>query len=183
MRLPINTTFERWARIAPFSDFQMQTFSRPQKVGKHKTPENLNELTIGQLIDLSSATDGMGIFYNICQIILGMTETETMKARAVDVVRFVGWVTGEVEKINKLFEGASGKPTEMERRAGIERLQFGLFGMLDYYALRMGIKDHDEVLKVKWMRVYKCIDIDNQKQLYQRRLQEVMTNDYRRKSH
>ena len=105
-----------------------------------------------------------------------------MNARAVDVVRFVGWVTGEVGKINRLFESTSVKPTELERRAGIEKLQFGLFGMLDYYALRMGFQDHDDVLKVKWLRIYKCIDIDNQKNQYQRRLQEVMTNDYRRKS-
>ena len=183
MRYPIDTTFERWARVAPFSTFSMQVFSRPQRVGRHLTPENLNELTIGQLIDLSSAGEGMSLFYNICGVILGMSEAETNKARAVDVVRFVGWVTGEVQKINKLFESASGQPTEVERRAGIEQLQFGLFGMLDYYALRMGIKDHDEVLGVKWMRVYKCIDIDNKKNLFQRRLQEVMTNEYRRKTH
>lgn len=183
MLYPRNLTFERWARLIPFTDFKMQTFSRPEKVGGIRTPENLNELTIGQLIEMSSCADGFGMFYNICRIVLGLTEKKTRMARALDVVRFVGWVTGEVEKINKLFESTSTQPTEVERRAGIERLRFGLFGMLDYYALRMGIKDHDEVLNVKWMRVYKCIDIDNQKNLYQRRLQEVITNEYRRKSH
>lgn len=183
MKLPQNTTFERWARIAPVSNFQMQTFSRPLHVGKRTTPENLNELTIGQLIDLSTVVEGMELFYHVCNVILGASHTEIRRARATDVVRFVGWVTGEVEKINKLFESASGQPTEAERRAGIEKLNFGLFGMLDYYALRMGIKDHDEVLRVKWMRVYKCIDIDNKKNLFQRRLQEVMRDEYRRKTH
>lgn len=180
--LPVETKFRTWITLAPFSSFEMRVFPRPKKVGKHTTPENLNDLTIGQLIDMSSVGEGAELFTNICGIVLGMKPKEVMNARAVDVVRFVGWVTGEVGKINRLFESTSVKPTELERRAGIEKLQFGLFGMLDYYALRMGFQDHDDVLKVKWLRIYKCIDIDNQKNQYQRRLQEVMTNDYRRKS-
>ncbi len=174
------TTFRTWATLAPFSDFQMQVFSRPEKVGKKTTPENLNELTIGQLIDLSAIGGGMDMFVNVCAIILHMQPKEVYKSRATEVVRFVGWVLGEVEKINKLFEGASGEPNQWERLAGIDKLNFGLFGMLDYYALRMGYTNHDDVLQVKWTRIYKCIDIDNKKKLFQRRLQEVMANEHRR---
>ena len=176
-----NTTFRSWATLAPFSDFRMQIFSNPRKVGKKRTPENLNDLTIGQLIDLSSLGEGADMYAAICNIILGMKPKEVYKAKAVEVVRFVGWVMGELEKINKLFESASGEPTMQERQAGIDKLNFGLFGMLDYYALRMGYQDHDDVLKVKWLRIYKCIDIDNKKKLFQRRLQEVIYNEHRRK--
>ena len=164
------TTFRTWATLAPFSDFQMQVFSRPEKVGKKTTPENLNDLTIGQLIDLSAIGGGMDMFVNVCAIILHMQPKEVYKSRATEVVRFVGWVLGEVEKINKLFEGASGEPNQWERLAGIDKLNFGLF-------------NHDDVLAVKWTRIYKCIDIDNKKKLFQRRLQEVMANEHRRAAH
>lgn len=175
------TTFGHWRRVAPYTDFKMRKFSRPFSVGGVTTPETLNELTIGQLIDLSGISDFDGM-HTICQVILNLTPEQTDEALATEVVRFVGWVLGEVEKINKLFESASPKPTDEEVRAGINKLNFGLFGMIDYYALRMGITDHDEVLNVKWMRIYKCIDMDNKKALFQKRYQEEILNEYRRKN-
>ena len=176
------TTFREWLAIVPYTDFQMRKFSRPYKVGKHVTPETLNDLTIGQLIELSTPATGNESLYRIPEIILGMTRKEVARARAVEVVRFIGWVTGEVERINGLFKQASGKPTEIERRAGVQKLSFGLFGMLDWYALRMGYVDHDAVLEVGWMRIYKCMDMDNKKAEYNKRLQEEIINDNRRKS-
>lgn len=175
-----DTTYKEWLAIVPFTDFEMQDYKRPYKVAGREVPENLNDLTIGQLIELSAKTED--VLYKIPQIILGMGRKETEKARATEVVSLISWVMSEVQKINKLFEQASGKPTEIEKRAGVDKLQFGLFGMLDYYALRMGITDHDEVLGVSWMRIYKCIDMDNKKALYQRKLQEEMLNEYRRKN-
>ncbi len=44
----------------------------------------------------------------------------------------------EVERITKLFETTSVVPTPEERRAGVDKLSFGLFGLVDYYATRMG---------------------------------------------
>jgi hypothetical protein len=111
-----------------------------------------------------------------------MSVKEVDNARAVDVVRFVGWVLAEVEKINKLFESTNTKPTEQERKAGIEQLKFGLFGMLDWYAQRMRITDHEKVAKeTPWLRIYKCLDMDAKKLLFNRKLQEVQADEYRRK--
>ena len=177
-----DTTFRDWLAIVPFTDFRMQQYPRPSFVGRTPVPETLNDLTIGQLIELSTIGENNGELYRIPEIILGMKPDTTARMRAVEVVQFVGWVLSEVERINKLFEAAGGKPTEAEKRAGVERLSFGLFGMLDWYALRMGYKDHDEVLGVGWMRIYKCIDMDNKKAEYNKRLQEEMINEYRRKN-
>lgn len=93
------------------------------------------------------------------------------------MVRFVGWVSGEVERINKIFESTNTKPTAREKKAGIEQLNFGLFGMLDWYAKRMGIQDHDQVLSTPWLRIYKCIDMDNKRNQYERRYQEIMNDE------
>lgn len=174
------TTFGYWVRVAPFTDFEMGKFSRPMFVGGKETPKDLNELTIGQLIDLSGLSDSNESLYTVVSTVLGMERTDIDRARAVDVVRFVGWVTGEVERINKLFGSTDGsKPTKAEKEAGIDTLRFGLFGMLDWYAVRMGIADHDQVLKTKWLRIYKCMDMDNKKRAYEIRLQKIQADEMR----
>ena len=176
------TTFREWLAIVPYTDFKMEKFARPPYIGKKPVPESLNDLSIGQLIELSTLNETNESLYRIPEIILGMKRRDIARSRAVEVVAFIGWVTGEVEKINKLFESASGKPSEAEKRAGVLKLSFGLFGMLDWYALRMGYKDHDDVLSVPWMRIYKCIDMDNKKAEYNKRLQEVLLDEHRRKN-
>lgn len=176
------TTFRDWLIIVPYTDFKMSRFQRPAYVGRRSVPESLNDLTIGQLIELSTIGEDNEALYRIPEIILKMRRKEVAMTRALEVVQFIGWVTGEVERINKLFETASGKPSEIEKRAGVGNLAFGLFGMLDWYALRMGYKDHDEVLNVPWVRIYKCIDMDNKKAEYNKRLQEEVINEYRRKN-
>ena len=59
-------------------------------------------------------------------------------------------------------------------------MRFGLFGMLDWYAVRMGISDHDQVLKVPWLRIYKCMDMDNKRRAYEKRLQKVQADEMKR---
>ena len=101
-------------------------------------PDNLNQLSIGQLIDLSQLSDSEESLYQIVTTVLGLSHKEVEQARAVDVVMLIGWVTAEVERINKLFESTdTAKPTRLEKEAGIDTLRFGLFGMLDWYAVRM----------------------------------------------
>lgn len=173
-----NTKFGYWVKVAPIAGFRLEgKFTRPEFVGKVETPKNLDNLSIGQLIDLSSLSDTNESLYVVVQTILGLKRKEIDKARAFDVVRFVGWVSGEVERINKIFESTNTKPTAREKKAGIEQLNFGLFGMIDWYAKRMGIQDHDQVLSTPWLRIYKCIDMDNKRNQYERRYQEIMNDE------
>ena len=109
-----DTTFRDWLAIVPFTDFRMQQYPRPSFVGRTAVPETLNDLTIGQLIELSTIGEDNGELYRIPEIILGMKPETTARMRAVEVVQFIGWVLSEVERINKLFEAAGGKPTEAE---------------------------------------------------------------------
>lgn len=180
--MEITTKFQYWINVAVHTSYKLEEYSRPEFVGAYEVPDNLNELTIGQIISLSGINDSKEPFYRICDIILGMNKQEVDEARAIDVVRFVGWVYAEVKKINKLFESTSIKPTQSEVKAGIKQLNFGLFGMLDWYAKRMGYTNHDDVLNVGWMRIYKCLDMDAKTTLFQRKMQENLENDYRRKN-
>lgn len=178
------TKFKEWLTVVSMArelPFTLEELERPYKVGDKKTPENLDELSIGQLLRLSETRDGAELFFVVCEVVLGMSEEETAESEAVEVVSFVGWVISQVKKINDLFEKTSTTPDDKEIKAGIGELKFGMFGLLDWYAQRMGIADHHEVESVSWLIVYKCLDMDTKRQRYNKRLQEVIANEYRRK--
>lgn len=179
--LDIKTRFKDWLPLAQLARFKMERFSRPSQVADIKTPSNLFGLTLGQLITLSELPDNDDSFYTVCEAVMGLGRTQVDEARAVDVVRLVGWVSGEVGKIAKMFKNADyNKPTPSEIKAGIKDVNFGLFGMLDWFALRMGIEDHDKVLQFPWIRIYKCLDMDNQKRAFEVRLQKIQAEEMRR---
>lgn len=180
--MKIDTEFSYWIRVAPFTGYKLERYTRPAFVAGTATPDNLDELTMGQLIELSTLQDSNESFFTVCAIVLHLQREQVERARAVDVVRFVGWVTGEADRINKLFNSTETKPSKEEEQAGIKKLRFGLFGMLDWYAKRMGIQDHDAVLAVPWMRVWRCLDMDNKTNNFHKRLQEVYNEEYRRKN-
>lgn len=180
--MKITTTFAEWLAVANCSGFQMREFERPAFVANVRTMENLDNITFGQLIQLSELDGSDEAFFIICEVLLNLTREQTRKARAIDVVRFVGWVTKEIKKIGALFERVNIKPTKQEIMAGIDRLQFGLFGVIDWYAQRQGIQNHNDVLQVNWLQVWKCMDMDAQKILYNRRYNQVIENEQRRNS-
>ena len=101
-----------------------------------------------------------------------------MKESAERVLWFVYFCNKEVERINKLFEAIKPHFDSEEKQAGVDRLKFGSFGILDWYARRMRITDQNEVRNVPWVRIYKCMKNDNELREYDRRLREV----YKRKS-
>ena len=176
-----NTTYGYWRVIARHCNYTIpEDFERPAYIGQTKCPKDLSALTIGQLIEIGEA-DGAEADYRIVDIVLSLDREQTDKCRATEVVAFLSWVGGQVKRINKLFESVQAKPTAKEKQAGVDSLQFGLFGILDWYAKRMGITNHDEVLQVPWMRIYKCMDMDNKVERYQRRLNEISMQEARRK--
>ncbi len=176
--------FGEWLRLTKHGSFekslQMESMTRPVFVGKKAVPSDLNELSFGQIIQMQGISDERMMFFVPARVILEMSEKDVMKAKAVDVVRFSVWVAKEMKRINKLFESTIRKPTEREKRAGIELLKFGVFGMVDWYALRMGLTDHEEVMSVPWMRVYKCLQMDSEKAKYQQRLRKIYEDEQRR---
>lgn len=175
------TTYGYWRVIARHAGYTIpEDLERPAFVGDTECPEDLNDLTIGQLIELGDGDDA-GADYRITEIVLGMDRETTDKCRAIEVVPFISWTARQVKAINRLFESISHKPTAKEKQAGVDKLQFGLFGMLDWFARRMGISNHDEVLQVPWLRIYKCMDMDNLTQQYEKRLNDISMREAKRR--
>ena len=153
------------------------------RIGDHETLKDINAWNYGELMDagkLFSSQDTM--VEGVCRF-AEMTEKEVMNAPAQDVVAFVNFMVSEIKRAGDLFESCHVEPTFEERRAGIDKLQFGLFGVLDWYARRMGIIDHEWVMEnVRWIYIYKCLQMDTENNKYERRLQKILySKDNKRK--
>ena len=169
-------TFFEWRVIAEAAgklDFDIMESPRPVMVGSHETPANLDGITMGQVLTLQSCGDGWNLFYLVCRELLGMTDRETDRTDAAQVVMFVGWVTKQISSLNKLFSKIKSTRTSEEVRAGVEKLDYGAFGLIDWYAKRMGITDHDEVMRVPYLRVYQCLKMDVERNEYDKRLAKI----------
>lgn len=175
----VKTKYRYWKTVAPCTGFKLEAFTRPARVGKHDTPATLDDLTIGQLLSLSQQS-GDSVVYMAAEYILQMTPKEVDNARAVDVVRFFGWVYGELQRMQKMFDALNDTPTAEEKRAGADSLNFGVFALVDWYALRMHITDHEEALKTPWGRVYKCLEMDTKKRRYEQKLMEIQNDEHKR---
>ena len=151
----------------------MRDLPRPVFLCGKSAPEDLNLISYGQLDDLHDTPDGVNAIVNCCMVILGVDEKAVMAERADRILGFVVFCNREVERINKLFATIRPEFDPEERMAGIEKLKFGSFGVLDWYSRRMGITDQDEVRRVPWVRIWQCMRNDNETGKYEKRLRAV----------
>lgn len=152
---------------------RIKKLPKPDFVAGVRVPDNLNALTVGKLLELQSISNEVDCIMIPCRVVLDLSIGEVEGCKVEDILGFSSWVTKEIERIAKLFETTSVVPTPEEKRAGVDRLSFGLFGLVDYYATRMGITDHEQVESVPWVRVYKCLDMDAERIRYERRLRKI----------
>lgn len=154
----------------------LQAAQRPAFVMGKPVPEDLNLLSYGQLEELSYAAEGQDPICIAFETIMGLSKEQVYSLNVVDVMGFGNFVNSELERINALFDSIQIDHTSEELAAGIERLNFGAFGVLDWYARRMGIPDQNNVRDVAWVRIFTCMKNDNQQTLFERRLNKELTN-------
>lgn len=151
---------------------------KPRKAFGIVLPENLNTISYGQLDLLHRlAINNDDIAIGSANILFGVTPYAVLEEDVNKIFGFTNWLTEEISRINGLFEGIKVSHTQEELNAGVEKLNFGSFGVLDWYAHRQGIADQDQVRDVAWVRIYQCMKMDNQRNEYERRLSE----QYKRK--
>lgn len=160
---------------------QMEKLNKPIYLSGERVPDSLNDISIGQLLMLQYMSTDEDFMLKPASIILGIHEDTLLKEQAEKVIGYSYWVAKEVERINKLFKETSIPPTQEEKQAGVEKLNFGSFGIIDWFAQRMGITDHSEVENVPWVRIYKCMDMDAKKFVYERRLREIYNKKMQKK--
>lgn len=162
----------------------MDTLSRADKptfiCGK-EVPDNLNMITYGQLDDLSRIGANDDAAARVLNILFDLDPIDVYQVNVFDVFGFMNFVRDEVNRINALFSSIKVSHTSEEIAAGIDDLNFGTFGVVDWYARRMGITNQDDVYSVPWIRIYTCMKNDNEKSEYESRLHKQYMNKIKRK--
>lgn len=154
----------------------LKEIAPPARVGLTEAPQDLNDLTLGQLIQLESIGAEKGVFCAIAVVLLDKDEDWAAKAPAMEMLGLRNMVVKEQDRIAGLFKSLAHDPDAAEIMAGIESLNFGMFGLADWYARRMGISDHDEAFNTPWLRIWQCRKNDIEEADYQRRLQTIRNN-------
>lgn len=160
---------------------------KPQFILDKEVPDNLNMIDFGCYSDLCDALgeeDHIKAMQKMCEVLYPDHKQKDFDEVSVfDIWGFCNWVATEVDRINKIFSSVNIEYTEQEKKAGIDKLQFGTFGILDWYARRMGITDQNQVNKEKWVRIYQCMKNDAEETAYSRRLQKVYEQDAKSHRH
>lgn len=151
----------------------------PKKFNKRDVPDTLQMVTFGVLTQLQQAAQDNDYLKTCCKLVsvlTGVDERIVASRRAYDVLGIVNMVQSEMERIGKLFQSLNTDKTSDEQAAGIERLNFGAFGIVDWYAQRMGIVDHEEVFATPWARIYQCMRIDHEQGEFEKRYRKILEN-------
>lgn len=155
--------------------------TRPSFLREIEVPANLNHITYGKLDDLSRLKNEKDPFGAAIKILLDMPEKEIYALPVTKVFGFANFVAKEVERINNLFAAIKLDHTSEEISAGIDQLNFGSFGVLDWYARRMRITNQNEVRSVPWVRIYTCMKNDTAQAAYERRYNKVILDNAKRR--
>lgn len=152
---------------------EIDALPRPDVLCGVETPESLDHLTMGQLADITA--DG-GDLLKAVNIVTGVDAGALAAEPFERVVGFLNFLKSELVRISDLFRQLDVAHTAEEVQAGIDRLDFGLFGTVDWYARRMGYKNQDEVLEtVPWLRVWQCAKNDAEKIEFEKRYNEIIS--------
>lgn len=146
---------------------------RPQFLCGKQVPTDLNALSYGELDDLQSAASAENVIEETAKILLGIKGEDLLNEDVNEVFGFANFITSEITRINKIFASIKPSYSQEERAAGIESLNFGSFGVLDWYAQRMHIANQNEVRDIAWVRIYQCMKNDNDKNEFERRLYQA----------
>lgn len=170
-------TDEKRKEIVEFLNAQ----ERPAFLNSHEVMKDLNGINYGQLDDLSRVKNENDPFAEAIKILLNIDDVEIYGLPVDKVFGFCNFVTKEIERINNLFASISVDHTADELAAGIEQLNFGSFGVLDWYAKRMRITNQNDVRSVSWMRIYMCMKNDAEQAKYERRYNQIILNKSKNK--
>lgn len=156
----------------------------PHKFHKVDVPQDLQQATFGTLVRLQNVDTSLE-YQQVCcalvEVLTGIPAKRVASSRAFNVLGMVNMIKTEMERIGKLFNSLHTDHTSEEMAAGIDKLSFGAFGIVDWYAKRMGIIDHEEVFNTPWARIYQCMKIDFENNEFEKRYRKILENRSKRK--
>jgi hypothetical protein len=179
----LNLPFVHFVMLMPFMTTatiqSLVLIPPPKKFCKRDVPDTLQMVTFGLLTELQQAPKDNDYLRTCCalvSVLTGVDEKVVASRRAYDVLGIVNMIQSEMARIGKLFNSLQTDKTSDEMAAGIDKLEFGTFGIVDWYAKRMGIIDHEEVFNTPWARIYQCMRIDHEQGEFEKRYRKVIEN-------
>ena len=179
----LNLPFVHFVMLMPFMTTatiqSLVLIPPPKKFCKKDIPDTLQMVTFGLLTELQNAPKDNDYLRTCCalvSVLTGVDEKVVASRRAYDVLGIVNMIQSEMERIGKLFNSLQTDHTSDEMAAGIDKLEFGTFGLVDWYAKRMGIIDHEEVFNTPWARIYQCMRIDHEQGEFEKRYRKIIEN-------
>lgn len=158
---------------------QLLAVECPRCVLGVEMPVDLNSLTFEQLIRLWSVKTSRDLFTAVANEILHKSERDILRADLLPVLGACNFVARELARISELWQSIPSTHTPEELQAGCQRLQFGVFGIADWYARRMGMHNHDEAFATPWVRIYQCMRNDAEEAQYRKRLNEIINQKHK----
>ncbi len=149
-------------------DYIVEHSEKPKRLCGRYLPEDLSNLRMGKFIELMNCKDEIKLLTTVYNV----TESELQSEWAQNVVGAIKWTIGQLESITGLF-------SQLEDDIATEK-RGNVFSTIDWYALRMGITNHDEVLKVPCITIWRCALEDQEKRKEQLKKQK---NDKRHYQH
>lgn len=175
---------------------RISTIAKPERMALRNTPKDLNSITLGQLIELWGITSDMELFCTSAVSVFahckGYSEAKAARMerrmkrrlRHVRTGKAIGWmnfIQSELLRINDMWQECDIPISRLDREAGAESLNYGFFSIIDAYAQRQRITDHDDVLKVEWVKVWQCLKKDADIAKFQIRRQQILDQQQKQK--
>lgn len=177
----LNLPFIQFVALMPYMTTDtiksLDLLHPPATYCKADVPKDLSLVTFGVLTQLQGAAKSNDYLKTCCELVSVLTGVKPERVASTParlVLGIVNMVKTEMERIGGLFQSLQGEHTSEELSAGIDRLDFGTFGIVDWYAKRMGIVDHEEVFNTPWVRIYQCLKIDHENNEFEKRYRKII---------
>lgn len=159
MKITIKTTIREFGTIAKLVDGSrledlLDRIELPEKIGGFATYRNISDITLGDFIRLCSMTETDSPLKPI-QILHGVTDEELTKLPVAYSLKYLNHIIDGVDKINKKFESFPKVTTDIDKRAGIEKLNFGWAGLVRKMRIMCNMQTYAEAEALK---MYQVID-------------------------
>lgn len=162
----MNTLIEKASKIAVPDDFKF----------------DYNNLTFGQLCALQGMKTGGDVLMKAPFIILeNIDKKKFFKQPILNALSFISNMNKELERIGNAFKSIEYKPSKEEIKAGIKEVNNSMHNIADWYALRMGIQDVNEVYNIKWTIIWAAMRIENQNAELRRKMFQQQQQSMKKK--
>lgn len=177
----LNYPFAKFVALMPYmteeSIKSLVLIPTPKQFGKKAVPQDLQMVNFGMLVKLQQApkdNDYLKTCCSLVSVLTGVPADIVASRRTYDVLGIVNMIQSEMARIGRLFKNLQGEKSNEELMAGVDRLDFGAFGLVDWYAKRMGIIDHEDVFNTPWARIYQCAKIDHENAEFDKRYRDIL---------